>query len=125
MGTRGFVVIKYKNMYYRIYNHFDSYPQGLGVKLVAFIRTMNGMSSDDVVRHIMEIYDDDVLITEDPKDIENDLFIEWVYIIDLDNNTFKFTGGYCEPEYPLYHIPKDWFETFSKINEERAEKAIR
>ncbi|KAG9098028.1 hypothetical protein FRC06_006902 [Ceratobasidium sp. 370] len=31
MGTRGYRAYRYKNKYYRLYNHWDSYPTGRGV----------------------------------------------------------------------------------------------
>ena len=34
MGTRGWFAFLYKGEYYRVYNHWDSYFTGLGVKLV-------------------------------------------------------------------------------------------
>lgn len=35
MGTRGLYGFYYKGRYYLVYNHWDSYPNGLGMKLVA------------------------------------------------------------------------------------------
>jgi hypothetical protein len=37
MGTRGYYVYKWRGRYYVYYNHFDSYPSGLGQTLVAMI----------------------------------------------------------------------------------------
>ena len=34
MGTSGTIVIKINGIYYNIYNHFDSYPDGLGKTLL-------------------------------------------------------------------------------------------
>ena len=34
MGTRGYLIFKYKRVYYVIYNHWDSYPSGMGVATV-------------------------------------------------------------------------------------------
>ena len=34
MGTRGLFGFYYKGKYYVVYNHFDSYPSGLGVDIV-------------------------------------------------------------------------------------------
>jgi hypothetical protein len=34
MGTRGWFVFVFKGKYYIIYNHFDSYPSGLGASLL-------------------------------------------------------------------------------------------
>ena len=37
MGTRGLRVYRYRKRYYALYNHWDSYPEGLGDKIVAEI----------------------------------------------------------------------------------------
>jgi hypothetical protein len=34
MGTRGYLVFKWKGVYYTIYNHWDSYPSGMGFAIV-------------------------------------------------------------------------------------------
>lgn len=39
MGTRGLFGFCYNGKYYLMYNHFDSYPYGLGYKLIKQIRT--------------------------------------------------------------------------------------
>ena len=33
MGTRGWLIFVYNGLYYIIYNHFDSYPSGMGASL--------------------------------------------------------------------------------------------
>lgn len=38
MGTRGLFGFRYKGKYYMVYNHFDSYPEGLGADLVKQIK---------------------------------------------------------------------------------------
>ena len=37
MGTRGYRVYRYRGRYYAVYNHWDSYPSGLGNELVETI----------------------------------------------------------------------------------------
>ncbi|KAL4791253.1 hypothetical protein BDV19DRAFT_393233 [Aspergillus venezuelensis] len=37
MGTRGLLFVRYKGRYFVYYNHFDSYPEGLGEAIVATI----------------------------------------------------------------------------------------
>lgn len=34
MGTRGFRIIRFRGRYYIFYNHWDSYPEGMGKSLV-------------------------------------------------------------------------------------------
>jgi len=40
MGTRGHFGFRYKKKYYMIYNHFDSYFEGLGKDLLEEIKEM-------------------------------------------------------------------------------------
>lgn len=39
MGTRGFIVCRFRGRYYITYNHWDSYPEGLGKELITDIPT--------------------------------------------------------------------------------------
>lgn len=39
MGTRGFVFIRCRGRYFIYYNHWDSYPEGLGEAIVSKIPT--------------------------------------------------------------------------------------
>lgn len=41
MGTRGLVGIKVDGKYSGYYNHFDSYPEGLGHGMVEFVKKLN------------------------------------------------------------------------------------
>src|SRR5437764_13142354 len=41
MATRGFYCFRYKGLYYMIYNHWDSYPEGLGETLVNQLRNID------------------------------------------------------------------------------------
>ena len=119
MGTRGYIVIKFQNKYYRIYNHWDSYPEGLGVNVVNAVKTRKIEKTKEYVDYIIDKFltnQDNLDITEDVRDIVNDVFIEWVYIIDIDNDTFSFTGGKYKPVYCLNEIPDDWLEKFNTIN---------
>ena len=119
MGTRGYIVIKFQNKYYRIYNHWDSYPDGLGVNVVNAVKTRKIEKTKECVDYIINKFltnQDNLDITEDVRYIVNDVFIEWVYIIDIDNDTFSFTGGKYNPVYCLNEIPDDWLEKFNTIN---------
>jgi hypothetical protein len=122
MGTRGYIVVKFENRYYRIYNHWDSYPSNLGVKVVSIIREEQLNKNLDCLNNVIEQFKEQVYITDNKNDIENDLFIEWVYIIDLDESTLKITGGYYEPTYTFEEIKEwdsdsDWVELFNKEND--------
>jgi hypothetical protein len=41
MGTRGLIGVVIENQPKAVYNHFDSYPSGLGCKAVAFAQTLD------------------------------------------------------------------------------------
>ncbi len=43
MGTRGAIIIKIKNLWYIIYNHFDSYPSGLLKRLINELSDYDGL----------------------------------------------------------------------------------
>lgn len=121
MGTRGFIVVKFEGKYYRIYNHYDSYPEGLGVEVANVARQAE--RTKEYVNKVIDKFDSShyhLLVTESASDVENDLLIEWVYIIDLDAGTFTVNGGYHTPVYQLTSIPDDWLNKF----QEEEQKAI-
>jgi len=39
MGTRGYVMVRFRGRYYIRYHRFDSYYEGLGVEIIADIPT--------------------------------------------------------------------------------------
>lgn len=41
MGTRGFIVFRVKGKDVAFYNHYDSYPTGLGNEIIKFIRSLD------------------------------------------------------------------------------------
>lgn len=149
MGTRGLYGFYYKGRYYLMYNHWDSYPRGLGMKVVCEIADwfkVNGVDlmkiafenviqvtiegerepTDEEIEKLKPWTDLSVatgyvhdwycllrktqgsfkscfdcgfmLVTEEeyksPSDWGGNLFIEWVYVIDLDNEEFRgYEGG--------------------------------
>jgi hypothetical protein len=120
MGTRGYYVFLFNGVYYVFYNHCDSYPYGLGLNIVEELSRINNAVIDDWKTQLVKIetssnpqclffeglsnainnssrYDVQVVKME-PK---QDLFIEWIYIIDLDNNTFQVNN---ELSYPLSNL---------------------
>ena len=142
MGTRGKYGFYYKCKYYLFYNHYDSYPDGLGDKLLQQIKNLiyflkqGGINFYEYIGNKIEsakiVTDDDVPSTEDLRVLEHstnlqvsdrntnnwycltreshgniidhidiqifycevvtsvntDVFIEYVYIIDIDNHKF-------------------------------------
>ncbi|KAJ8127722.1 hypothetical protein O1611_g5914 [Lasiodiplodia mahajangana] len=132
MGTRGFKVYKWQGKYYVYYNHWDSYPSGLGRILLssipskpeqyrAWLQQLRSNYSALAQRLDERVYtvsmdrftanhtgnkghDDTVLESLHimPLNLapEGDLFIEWVYLIDLDREQFGIHGS-C-----FYHLSK-------------------
>ncbi|KAI9782560.1 MAG: hypothetical protein M1839_004804 [Geoglossum umbratile] len=160
MGTRGFYIYRYNGRYYVYYNHWDSYPEGLGSWIVEDIPTdpdeyrawLNRMRAtyaelDKILEEqILTVSDADlkacadlphklpgqeeegqyrppkrdVLINEKLEyvpsvlpDAGNDLFIEWVYTIDLDREVFSVDNG---AHFHLDKIPRDdaWIKAVAK-----------
>jgi len=149
MGTRGSVgVITKSGEYKSSYNHFDSYPSGLGQEMVSLIMRINKEKKWDVFSKKMEeikFVDDDQEPTEEERNIyskyhqnvssgtdwysllrdlqgtglfeeilngediqhminsngfiEDSLFCEYAYIINLQNGTFEVYEGFqSEPQ---------------------------
>lgn len=132
MGTRGYKVYRWKGWYfvyykcapdlflYRVlsliflFSHYDSYPSGLGLQVLATIPKdsnnfqgwLAGMRQhfDKMIEaHDKgEVDENEVTITRDPPSL--DLFIEWMYEVDLDRLVFHVDS------YPLFrldHLPNN------------------
>ena len=137
MGTRGLYVFRYKNKWYVFYNHFDSYPDWLGQKIVADLQTVD---LEKVKEFLLRITKEDIghedskypgimKAVENPSnycleaicdtrvrlgDVSWDA--EYVYTIDLDTNMFV-VEYYSEQEgslgnntqrFNLTAIPTNW-----------------
>ncbi|KAG1729436.1 hypothetical protein EDB19DRAFT_1743456 [Suillus lakei] len=98
MGTRGYYVYRYRHMYFTYYNHWDSYPSNLGVRMIKFMRLPNAIAMKR--EGVDEILDEregspdesDDNLTISSRRPQNDLIIEWIYEIDLDRNIFHING---------------------------------
>ncbi|KAJ3851226.1 hypothetical protein EV368DRAFT_83744 [Lentinula lateritia] len=112
MGTRGFHVYRYKGFYYVFFNQYDSYPEGLGVQVA------NEIPSDptefesyvaSTQKYLLRLFSEskekddgsDPEIRKTPP--QNDIFIEWMYEIDLDNYIFHVDG---EPLFDIRNMPR-------------------
>lgn len=88
MGTRGFIIIKFLNKYYKIYNHWDSYPSGHGKKVIDFLQKLkdnNELNQNEeclntIIQYFVSICKNEVI----EEDGHLDIMIEWIYKIDLD-----------------------------------------
>ena len=66
MGTRGAMGFRSNNTDKVTYNHFDSYPEGLGVQVMKFIR--DGLtSSPTFIQDLKKSVDSVKLVNEDDK----------------------------------------------------------
>ncbi|KAF8871597.1 hypothetical protein CPB85DRAFT_1461739 [Mucidula mucida] len=114
MGTRGYRAWRHKGRYVVYYNHWDSYPSGLGVEVWGSIpqdprRLEKWVEAkrawlDGVILEFGdrdEDEDGDVMLMREPPC--NDLYIEWIYTIDLDNLVFHIDS---KPVFSLTNLPK-------------------
>jgi hypothetical protein len=136
MGTRGLYVFKYGGIYYIFYNHYDSYPSGLGDSIVKDIiemindnifETVKGSiktiplieqenDGNNAYASIIDVVGSPLHYTYHTSNLEpdTDIFIEYVYIIDFDENVFVVkTNEFNNNRYKhfdLFSIPKNWKE---------------
>lgn len=122
MGTRGYVVVKLNGKYYKKYNHYDSYPSNLGENIIALLNSLHLEASKECAYNILNSINKNGCeeIEEEEEDVKTDLFIEWVYTVDLNRKTLTINGGYYEPTYVIDRITENWFEEFHKENERLA-----
>jgi hypothetical protein len=128
MVTHGYVVFKYKGIYYTFYNHSDSYFEGLGNMLVTDIYNMinkekmyyykelllrvplkgndNGERWVHSLEYILKYPEYSQYFTSRTEPSS-----EYTYTIDFDTNKF-IANRYSENIYSfnLYDIPLDWYE---------------
>jgi hypothetical protein len=134
MGTRGLYVFKYNGIYYIFYNHYDSYPSALGESIVKDIMEIINNNIFDTVKEsikkipltkeenngdnayvsIIDASSSPLYYTYHTSDLEpnTNIFIEYVYIIDFDENVFvvkqnEFNNNRYKT-FNLFSIPKNW-----------------
>ena len=137
MGTRGYKAWRFRKRYYVQYNHWDSYPSGLGTDIAAQIPS----GKDEYQawlksqREELEVWEATWLayLALDPTEVAsqkfhaspsifgevvpsflvplNDLYIEWVYVLDLDREIFTVNNG---AHFKLDQIPHlDWIDALA------------
>ncbi|KAJ7350708.1 hypothetical protein DFH08DRAFT_776959 [Mycena albidolilacea] len=113
MGTRGYRVYRHKGYYHVHYNHWDSYPSNLGVKVAAEV-PQNEEEYRKWLKNLREALDHHFENNKDHIDSEgaayrittsqvtNDIWIEWIYEIDLDHEVFLIDSN---PMFALNNMP--------------------
>lgn len=134
MVTHGYVIFKYKGVYYNFYNHSDSYCSCLGQRVVAeIIEMLDGNHVEYYKQHILRMpfrdekgegltyfhsihysiveYDDSYYTSD------YETGSEYTYIIDFDEDEFivnKYDNRYT---FHLFNIPDNWEEIVEKHEE--------
>lgn len=105
--SHAYYTILYNQMYYTFYNYFDNYPEELGQNLV------NNIQKNDIKKWAMiKIYEvsneknSENFISD--KRPENNEYIKWIYIINLDENKFEIETEKIHIEYNINNIPSNW-----------------
>ena len=134
MGTRGLFVFVYRGKYYVFYNHYDSYPSELGEQIVDELRAVDlsvlselvaELTSDDAnpdgsnsfkgLEYALNHAATRTFFITDVRPT-TDLFIEWIYFIDLEQNKFVVHNCDYVCTFPLDAIPDDWADYFTTDN---------
>ena len=106
MSTRGAVGIRMNGIDKVGYNHFDSYPTGLGADILIWLSKMNLEKLKDIFDKI-EFTDDwekqtwdwnkhclNLTFEDSHKFLYSSLFCEFAYIVNLDTNMLEFYIGF-------------------------------
>lgn len=113
MSTRGAVGIRMNNIDKVGYNHFDSYPTGLGNELIIWLKGMNSTKLEKLFNEIKLIDDYNLLTWDWDKHCLNNmfadghdflydsLFCEYAYIVNLDTNMLEFYIGFNKDQNAL------------------------
>ncbi len=151
MGTRGYYVFKHKGMYYIFYNHFDSYFHGLGKLIVDDIKKLikNDKNWIETIKKLIDkikLCDTEIWGKTQFKSIHESLeqsdnytyhtsmnepsltiFIEYIYIIDIDLMKFKIIpssySGCNTKVFLLTSIPDNWDKLCAVDSEDCLEQA--
>jgi hypothetical protein len=114
MGTRGFIIIKFNNKYYAIYNPYDSYPSCLGQKVIEYVKTLiqnNELYNteeclDTIIEYFTQYTKEDYTVIEDSNELKY-LDGEWIYTIDPSKMLLTIKGNGFYPYYIKYSLIKD------------------
>lgn len=134
MGTRGLRVVRFRKRYYISYHQYDSYPDGLGKQIEAEIpsdaeKYQEWLATQRTSAEEWEALYEDFLTIKPGNEVTtdlpgfmgsqlpsllaplNDTYIEWVYTVDLDRETFSVNNG---AHFKLDRIPHiDWINALA------------
>lgn len=143
MGTRGLVVLRKDGIDKGFYNHYDSYPEGLGKEIIDIVRNESTspklLSMFDAANVIgeggieswdkyLEAFESrgtanglkkycDIDICDYTSFIYNSLFCEYAYIINLDTNCIEYYVGFQREGQDGNRYQKDSQETGDELDE--------
>lgn len=114
MGTRGFIIIKFNNKYYAIYNPYDSYPSCLGQKVIEYVKSLiqnNELhNTEECLETMLEYFTqytkEDYTVIEDSNELKY-LDGEWIYTIDPSKMLLTIKGNGFYPYCIKYSLIKD------------------
>jgi hypothetical protein len=112
MGTRGLFTIIYQGKSKQYYVALDSYPSGLGIDLLEFIKVhIKTWSPIEIQKCINSIVSVEEYVVYNPdcsksSYISNEMYkmlmIEYEYEIDFDEKSFTIMGDTCNGVFELY-----------------------
>lgn len=128
MSTRGAVGIIFNGEEKIGYNHFDSYPDGLGTELITFLKGKTIDKLKDIFSNIkiIENSDNDVWnwqshafnteFNDEHRFLIDSLFCEFAYLINLDTNKLEFYEGFnLDPNAPGRYAKYTLYKNDEKI----------
>ncbi len=142
MGTRGYAVFRYKGIYYIFYNNSDSYPEWLGGQIIrefnrltaAQLELLRSLITDIPMqqefgegdRHFQGIltsaqHSDCVQYMTTEQEPSCTVFIEYVYILDFDQDIFTVKSYSGDSAYSFATVRDQGVEIFSCLNDEDEE----
>ncbi|KAG2346523.1 hypothetical protein BDR05DRAFT_959449 [Suillus weaverae] len=116
MGTYGYHVVRYRNMYFESHHSHDGYPSWLGLQVLQLIRQPNGIATYRQVfgemldglknpsHSLLVIEHGDDFDLQPPSRLRPPSSCGWIYEIDLDHNIFHVNEM---PFFSLEYLPDD------------------
>lgn len=106
MSTRGAIGIRFEGKDKVGYNHFDSYPTGIGVSIFEYLKGKTYKELIDEYKSIsfidgslVDVWNDmdncfNKEFTDDSEFLYDSLFCEWAYIVNLDTKELEIYKGF-------------------------------